>query len=1345
MRRSTTWTITLLMAAMAGCGNDAPVSAPNVCDGVDCGEHGQCAQGASGPVCVCAPGYAAPAGGSCAAVPDACADADCGTNGTCLLDTAGTPICVCDAGFVRTADACAPVAPTADPCKDVDCGDGVCATAGTAPLCVCNAGFAADGLSCVEAASPDDPCKGIDCGKGACAVAGSTAVCICDSGYEAKGLACVPAPPPADPCAGVDCGNGACVAAAAGPVCLCDPGYTSTGTTCEPLTTTNPCQGIDCDGQGVCTATPAGDPLCVCKAGFESTGVGCAPLPDPCEGVTCSGAGACVVSAGAPLCICDPGTYRKGTECLPNVDPCSGETCDGHGTCVVTAQGPVCLCEPGFVADGAACVPTGNEPCDGITCGGHGSCMVSAGAPVCACDPGFTPAGVTCVPTDNPCADVMCGGLGECVVAASGNPVCLCDAGAYAVGLSCFPAPEGAIPETAASNVTLATPHPDAGAEYVPNDLLVYAAQGHDAEALMVAIAAEGASVVAYQPDARRYIVRLPGVPSAPALDDLATALTGTGHVTATSPVWVSAPAATPLYYPTTDTGWGYVSWDPSDVSGTNWYLKQVRAPNAWGYTTGSKDIAVGVIDHGEITNSDLDSLSGGWAPTFTVDSKGKGHHFKANDHGNKVSGVLAARGDNGEGLTGVLWNAPLYYCRTDGTNVRMFDCVRYLLAAGARIINYSSALYYRDPCSPQQWTCDFGKQYPPATSVAELADDWMELSEMPSDDWIFVQGAGNEALDAQYAAAPAFSLPDASVSERVLIVGAVTAEGALSPFSNRGKLHVVAPGGTGGFDANMLLLGSTGTTADWGTSFAAPLVAGAAALAWSVNPQLEAAEVVTAVREGSKGWGKTATDGANTWPLLDMAGAIEYVIAGCEANDQKFDKYTGQCGQAGCVPDCADKQCGDDGCGGTCGAFHASACDGAILKTCVAGAVATKDCGADGGTCGPAGAGHACKPGADAPPTGQILEPAQWTVVKGPFDVVVEAADDKGLVKTTIKVGNVAGEVYSDSVDHAGQKSINRSVSVDPADWTPGNYWIALWAADGVQAVSTQVIGIVYDPGCTPQCDGKECGPDGCGGECVPGCAPGQICGDSGLCKIIKGPAMIEVPSGPFWMGCNTEQDSSCDAAEQPYHLVDLQTFWIDKLETTVNDYATCVLSGPCATPAVGSGCNWNVEGRDDHPINCVPWEGAEAFCEWMGKRLCTEAEWEKAARGTDGRMYPWGNQAPSCEFAIKGGFSMTGCDQGSTWPVGSVPKGGSPYGLLDMAGNVWEWTADWYGDDYYSSSPLSDPPGPTTGSQRVRRGGGFDSVYSNNVATYNRVRYDYKPGWKDSYVGFRCCRTLP
>ena len=232
----------------------------------------------------------------------------------------------------------------------------------------------------------------------------------------------------------------------------------------------------------------------------------------------------------------------------------------------------------------------------------------------------------------------------------------------------------------------------------------------------------------------------------------------------------------------------------------------------------------------------------------------------------------------------------------------------------------------------------------------------------------------------------------------------------------------------------------------------------------------------------------------------------------------------------------------------------------------------------------------------------------------------------------------------------------------------------------------------------------------------------------------------MVLVPGGEFEMGSEEE-----DSDEQPIRQVNVDTFWIDETEVTVAEYAECVDAGDCDAPPTGPSYNYGVVGREEHPINGVDWSGAAAYCasvEGGGvKRLPTEAEWEKAARGVDGLRYPWGDApAPSCTLVVmsEGG---DGCGVGSTWEVGSKPLSVSPYGALDMAGNVYEWVNDWYGD--YVADETDNPTGPTGGDYRVLRGGAWSFGDPYYFRAANRGFYDATDD--DAYVGFRCAWTPP
>jgi len=234
----------------------------------------------------------------------------------------------------------------------------------------------------------------------------------------------------------------------------------------------------------------------------------------------------------------------------------------------------------------------------------------------------------------------------------------------------------------------------------------------------------------------------------------------------------------------------------------------------------------------------------------------------------------------------------------------------------------------------------------------------------------------------------------------------------------------------------------------------------------------------------------------------------------------------------------------------------------------------------------------------------------------------------------------------------------------------------------------------------------------------------------------------MAQVPAGEFWMGCNDAVDNQCLGDEKPYHKVYLDTFYLDKYDVTVEQYASCAQAGKCSSALTGESCDGGRLGRGNNPINCVDWYQAKAYCEWVGKRLPSEAEWEKAARGTDGRKYPWGNREAGCDYAIMWmiGEDEAGCGRRSSWPVGSRPLGASPYGAMDMAGNVWNWVVDWYDEGYYKKSPDRNPTGPASGAARVLRGGSWHYYQS---YLRSSARYGYAPFVRSSGVGFRCART--
>lgn len=234
----------------------------------------------------------------------------------------------------------------------------------------------------------------------------------------------------------------------------------------------------------------------------------------------------------------------------------------------------------------------------------------------------------------------------------------------------------------------------------------------------------------------------------------------------------------------------------------------------------------------------------------------------------------------------------------------------------------------------------------------------------------------------------------------------------------------------------------------------------------------------------------------------------------------------------------------------------------------------------------------------------------------------------------------------------------------------------------------------------------------------------------------------MVFVPAGEFLMGSG-DSDSTADGNEKPQHRVSLDAFWIDQHEVTNAQYAQCVSAGKCEPPSESSSYTrakyYGIPQFDDFPVVLVSWSDANAYCQWAGKRLPTEAEWEKAARGPStgsgaGRIYPWGDQFDQSRL-------NSGGVVGDTTQVGKYPNGASPYGVFDMTGNVWEMVNDWYAVDYYYESPRANPPGPSSGTSQVKRGGSFTEDQK-QVRVAARYSLQYDPSSGTNKIGFRCAQ---
>ena len=262
----------------------------------------------------------------------------------------------------------------------------------------------------------------------------------------------------------------------------------------------------------------------------------------------------------------------------------------------------------------------------------------------------------------------------------------------------------------------------------------------------------------------------------------------------------------------------------------------------------------------------------------------------------------------------------------------------------------------------------------------------------------------------------------------------------------------------------------------------------------------------------------------------------------------------------------------------------------------------------------------------------------------------------------------------------------------------------------------------------------------------------PAKLTLQPGVTAVAKmdGMAQVFIPKGAFRMGSTAaEIDAVLDGCpicerewlgdETPEHIVYLDGYWMDLTEVTVGMYAACVKARVCTALGPTQSDKYQDYFTNprfaQYPVVDVSWDQAGTYCKWAGRRLPTEAEWEMAARGAHGLIYPWGAQAPE---ASRAHFNAD-----APAAVGQLPSGASPYGLLDMAGNVWEWVQDRYQADYYTMSPGHDPGGPAEGEMRVLRGGSWAETPERVFLLRTAARSKAQPTTVSSMFGFRCAQS--
>ncbi len=675
-----------------------------------------------------------------------------------------------------------------------------------------------------------------------------------------------------------------------------------------------------------------------------------------CDGVECGAHGVCLQGGSGPVCLCEQGFTSSGTEPCTEAnedEPCDTLDCGTHGSCVSSIDGDVCLCETGYYAPvlGAACELVSNA-CEGVTCG-EGVCGIVWGTNEarCICNPGYHVSGLSCMEDLDQCAGITCSGHGQCVVGANGTPLCVCDIGYQSNSTDCEAS--GGFPLFTAPRTELALPHPSTGWAYVPNELTVYAVQGHDEATLQSNLSSMGITITAYNPTTERYMIRFADGTTFSQFETIKTSLASLTLVASVSEVWLLEPAREPV------DGWGQVIWNETTPDGANWYLETISALSAWNIKTGDSTFKVGIIDTGAISNADIQIRNTESAYDYTI-----------SDHATNVAGLMAAQGNNGIGLTGVLWNSEVYFCDHGNTNEGFLACFQWMMGLDVRVINFSAAKDYKPQSCAMHWIdgwkCGYKGTAPyPGVLDGDILAWERTMESWLGQQWLLVQAAGNEDLDAKYASVAAAIIHlDAGLSailkDRMVVVGSIDADSSFSQFSNHGNLSLVAPGGyrpnTDAFGriGMQVLSGGNGLSSNIGTSLAAPLVAGGAALVWSVDPEMSAAEVKSLLISAAI---STVSDGNTSMvPLLNLEGAMTDVIDQRCGGILYYNFATGKCIEpiGTCIENCSGRDCGDDGCGGTCGDFHYSQCIGDTLQSCSDGQIVEANCALQNASCQP-------------------------------------------------------------------------------------------------------------------------------------------------------------------------------------------------------------------------------------------------------------------------------------------------------------------------------------------------------------------------------------------------------